>query len=184
MEKKTVGTIIVLFVVALLLGVIIFGEQGGGQPPLAGEPAATAPSPGSPAPVPVRPKPSTPAQPNAMAVLMFPAQNAGKEEQDAHRTLVDKLAQKAAFLDLTKCAPKPLVLAHTKGEDLSVKNQDTGADYILRLGKNDITIPAGKSVTVKASMIGLGTTGYACYMAGVPNPPIGTVGVIRSKEGG
>lgn len=184
MEKKTVGTIIVLFVVALLLGAIIFGQQGG-QQPLVSEPDAITPPAGSSGEAPTRPKQGTSAQPNAVAVLAFPGQNSTKEEQQQHRDLVEKLAQKAAHLDITRCAPKPLVLYHTKGENLIVQNNDTGADYALIWGKTTVTVPAGKSVIVKGDTIGgPGDIGYGCYMAGVPNPSITTVGVIHSKEAG
>lgn len=181
MDKKTIGAIVVLFVIALLLGAIIFAQQGGEQSSFQAAPEATESTGGSSARVPSKQG----GQPDAPPVLQFPAQDASQKELEAHSALVDKLAEKAAYLDITKCAPKPLVLAHTKGEDLTVKNKDGDVAYVLRWGqngKNEVAVPPGKSVVVKASMIDLGTTGYACYRADVPNSPIGTVGVIQSRE--
>ena len=172
METKRRAIIIVLFILALFLGAVIFAQQWRGRPE-AGEPTGV-----SPGDVPW----SQGSLSDAEAVLIFPGQGASREEFDAHQALVNKLAEKATHLDITKCTPAPLVLAHVRGENLTVKNQDVGVGYVLRLGTNDIIIPAGKSVVVEAHMIGLGYTGYGCHVADIPNPATGTVGVIRSTE--
>ena len=175
MEKSKVTVIVVLFVVALFLGVIIFARQAGKQSTGldSGEPLGVSPGQASFNPD---------NQPDAVAVLMFPAQDASREALDAHRALVDKLAEKTPYLDITKCAPKPLVFAHTKGEDLMVKNQDTEAGYVVRWGMNEVTVPPGKSIAVKANMIyEPGILGYGCYLSGVSNPAFGTVGVIFTQ---
>lgn len=172
MEKKTVSVIIILFVVALLLGAVIFGQQGRNQQPT----AETVPSPEMTW--------SGKDKPDEVAVLMFPPQNASNEDQQAHRDLVDKLAQKAASIDLTQCTPKPLVFAHTQGESITVKNQDAKTSYVLQFGENSITIPAGKSAVIDSAMIETGNTGYTCHEADVAQPSVMPGGIIRSRVAG
>lgn len=179
MEKKTAGVIIVLVVVVLLIGAVLWRQ------PITEQPSSTSPQPvmlPDSNPVPIEPVPAV-STAETRAVLMFPAPNATKEEKDRHNALVDKLAVQAAYLDLTRCVPQPLVLAYNTGENLTIKNQDQTSGIVFLWGKNTLTILAGKSAVVKAAMIGgPGNIGYACYLAGTPQPPITTVGVIRSRE--
>lgn len=160
-----------LFVIALVLGVVIFLIQREHtiirKSVITGEP-----TPSSDGNVSIGNGGSSVSE---IDVLMFPGKDATQQEKDSHRALIDKVVMKVPYLDLTNCVPTPLVFAHTKGEDLMVKNQDTAKDYVLFWGGNAITLPSGKSITVNAEKIVLGDIGYACYEAGLKNPYIKTI---------
>ena len=103
---------------------------------------------------------------NREAILAFPGEDATPEEFDRHAELVIAAAVNVNLLDISGCAPNPLVIEVGYGEAIEIKNSDE-VDHTLYFGANLITIPAGGSRGIVVthflgSKEGDGFAGYAC----------------------
>ncbi len=111
---------------------------------------------------------SDPVEPpiNREEILDFLGEDATDEEIQRHVELVVAAAVNVNLLDISGCAPNPLVIEVGYGESIEIKNSDT-TDHTLHHGEASITIPAGGTRGIVGSdFVGIregdGIAGYAC----------------------
>ena len=112
----------------------------------------------------VRPDPEPPINP--AEVLAFPGENATEEEKQRHGQVVIAAGVNVNLLDISGCAPNPLVIEVGYGESIEIKNSDT-VSHTLYHGEGRITVPAhGTRGIVVSDFVGIregdGIAGYAC----------------------
>ena len=100
-------------------------------------------------------------------ILAFPGEDATPEEFDRHAELAKAAAVNVNVLDISGCAPNPLVIEVGYGESIEIKNSDE-VDHTLYFGANLITILAGGSRWIVVTNFlgskegGDGFAGYGC----------------------
>ncbi|MBI3342240.1 hypothetical protein HY024_03910 [Candidatus Curtissbacteria bacterium] len=105
-----------------------------------------------------------PALSDEQRVMRFPTPNSPDKVKVAHTALVQKLAQQSDYLDIGKCAPKPLVFKITVGDFVNLRNLDT-VDHTLSFNpETQFLVAAGTTRQVKADFfkIGPGVYAYGC----------------------
>lgn len=159
--------VVVLAVIAVILGYNIYQQQTGGTATLPN----TQPSKIQSAPQTGGNQSST--QPTTQKreltaeekqVLTFPGPNATEAEKKTHTDLVDQLGNKSGYavLDISGCAPFPVVYRIKQGGSISIKNSDK-VDHVINTARK-VTIKADSTQTVNSKEIGdnLGEYAYAC----------------------
>ena len=104
---------------------------------------------------------------NEIDALKWPSPDASTEEKQRHADLVQKVAKRGEFLDLTKnCKIQPAVLRVKVGDTFTVRNNDQMKHAIEIDKKNVFSIPAAgvKKITVSRKIFpfGQGNYGYIC----------------------
>lgn len=96
-------------------------------------------------------------------LLKTPQKDASEEKKSAHFAVVQRLAKRTEFLDLSACYGDPLAFRAHEGTKFSVKNNDA-VSHTLQISPEHIyTIPAKGAREITAQFgFGPGVYGYGC----------------------
>lgn len=153
--------------VAIFLGITIYREIVAKRPPPLS--IKSPPQSGSA----LGPTSSSASTDEEIQQLLGIRQDSSDEEKKRHFDLVQKLARDAEYLNITNCAPQPIVIRVKDGSHLIVKNSD---DEMLEIGidpQHLYGIPAQGEKKIKIAFgNGPGIYGYGC------NKSSGAVGMF------